>query len=262
MSESFSNFKVKSLDPVNAYDIKPFELKNLKTTKLTSFKTPTLKNSVSEYVKDNRFDYDPLIKDLLVQVSAEDAQMAQVMLQVEKKLLELKDKTLSESHAQGHAEGFKAGESEAKEKFEIEYKNKIASLNQLIEGFEKIKPEVMAAQEKFFLDAIFKITEQVIKREIQSDKEYLARTIHDVLEKVESREQLRILVSESQLQTIYSILPDLEKQYTGLKNISIDPSQNLGPFDVVLETDWNRVDATLDSQLESFKQLMSGKNES
>jgi len=262
MSESFSNFKVKNLDEANTYEVKPFELRDLKKTKMASFKTPSLKSSTSEYVKDSRFDFDPLIKDLLVQVSGEDAQIAQMNLQIEKRISELKDEIFTKAKLEGHAEGFKAGEEEAKLKFETEYKIQLNNLTQMIDGFENVKPEVKAAQEKFLLEVVFKIVAQVVHRELQSDKEYLIRTIHDVLEKVESREQLRILVAESELKQIYSILPELEKQYSSLKNISIDPSQQLGPFDVVLETDWNRVDATLDSQLESFKQLMSGKNES
>ncbi len=241
--------------------VRDFEVTNLtpgsagvfRTPTLDARRTPRLGRKPDAEVRDRRFHVDPVLRDLL---SVDDQTDAEIDARVARKLAEVSEQAQRDGREKGYDEGYERGQAEAKQTFELAAQEKLASLDALISAFEAAKPQVYAANERFLVELVYKISASVLQKEIILDSEYLARVVRSVVEKVGVKEQLKLIASTTQIETLYAMLPELEKKYSELKNITIESSSMLGEADVVIETDWNRIDATLDSQLGSLHEIV------
>lgn len=258
--------KILKLDSEAKIEIRPFELTDLKGGGFETFRTPTLdakkpsstsaarSRPHSELArKDQRFQVDPALRDLL---SVDDETESEIDLRVERKLAAIQKAAEDEARDRGYEEGFKRGKAEAKATFEKESQERIDRLDSLLTAIESTKDDVYRANERFLVELTFRIASSVLQREIIIDPEYLTRMIRTIVEKVGVKEQLKLIANASQMEIIYGLLPELEKKHASLKNITVEQSSLLGSSDVVIETDWNRIDATLDSQLGSLHEVV------
>lgn len=254
--------KIFKLDQDATLDIRSFEMTNLNPSAPGTFRTPTLSaqkpsrpsTPIAELGrKDKRFQVDPVLRDL---VSVDEETNLQVEVRVREQVDAIRQTAEREGREAGYEEGYERGRSEAKTSFEASASEKLDRLDAIVSGFEGVKAEVFAANERFLVELLFKIAGSVLQKEILLDPEYITRVVRSVVEKVGVKEQLKLIASAAQVETLYGMLPELEKKHAGLKNITIEASSQLGDADVVIETDWNRIDATFDSQLGSLHEVV------
>lgn len=258
-----SDKKIVKLDQDSKLEVRDFSPTNLQDRPAGVFRTPilgsrpkgTLKAKVDEDAprKDRRFHVDPAMRDLL---AVDEEANHEIEARVELRLRELRSQVEATAEAKGYADGFAKGESEAQESFSSQADVKLAKVDRLIAGFENAKMEVYLANERFLVELVHRITGAIIEKEIELDPEYLGRVVRSVVERVGVKEQLKLVANADQLEVLYSLLPELEKKHPGLKNISIESSSSLNAHDVVIETDFNRIDATLATQLGSLRDVV------
>lgn len=254
--------KIFKLDQDAVQEVRAFEMTNLTPTASTTFRTPTLggkrpprpSTPIAELSrKDRRFQVDPILRDL---VSIDEETNQEIESRVREKIESLRADAEREGREAGYDEGYARGTAEAKASFESAAAEKLERIDQLIAGFEAAKSEVFAANERFLVELLFRISSSVVQKEILLDAEYIARVVRSIVEKVGVKEQLKLVASASQMEALYAMLPELEKKHASLKNITVEVSSQLSDADVVVETDWNRIDATLDSQLGSLHEVV------
>lgn len=256
--------KILKLEQDSQIEIRPFEMTQLKPGATSTFRTPTLETKKKSFPvvanarelarKDLRFHVDPAVGELLVD---EDDQTEEIIrARVEARIEELRSSAEIRAKEEGFNEGLRRGETEAVEKFEKSAEEKVRKLDDLIQSFEAMKEQVYQVNERFLVELVLRMGSVILQKEIALDPEYLARVIRSVVEKVGVKEQLRLIASASQMDLVYGLLPEIEKRYPNLKNISVESSSQLEESDVVIETDWNRIDATLDSQLGSLREVV------
>jgi flagellar assembly protein FliH len=254
--------KIFKLDQSVTQDVRAFEMTNLKPSSSEIFRTPTLTakgpsrttKPISELGrKDRRFQVDPVLRDM---VSVDEDTNHEVEVRVRERLDALRDEAEREGKELGYEEGYARGKAEAKASFDSAAAEKLQRVDTLLAGFEGVKSEVYQANERFLVELVFRIAGSVLQKEIVIDPEYLTRVVRSVVEKVGVKEQLKLIASPGQVEALYEMLPELQAKHTGLKNITIESSSQLGDTDVVVETDWNRIDATFDTQLGSLHEVV------
>lgn len=256
--------KILKLDAGANIEIRAFELTDLKGGGTETFRTPTLSAKKptpratapagAELArKDRRFQVDPALRDLM---SVDEETESEIDARVERKLSALREAAETEARERGYEEGFARGKSEAKATYETQSTERIEQLDQLVSAIEGTKSIVYDANERFLVELVFRVASSILQKELILDPEYLARVIRTIVEKVGVKEQLKLIANASQMELLYGLLPELEKKHASLKNITIEQSSQLGENDVVIETDWNRIDATLDSQLGSLHEVV------
>jgi flagellar biosynthesis/type III secretory pathway protein FliH len=256
MSEDQRIFR---LDRDAKMEVHDFELPHLGEDAPTTFRTPSLgaggelpkaKRAAvpppSDDQKGRRFQVDPILRDLL---SVDEETDTEIERRVETKISQLRSDALIQGREEGYEEGYARGKKEAQDTFEAAAQERLARMDAFVEAVEAMKNEVFLANERFLIELVFRIASNILQKEITADPEYVARIVRNVVEKVGVKEQLKLIASASQLEALYALLPELEKKHSSLKNISIEGSSQLEDSDVVIETDWNRIDATLESQL-------------
>jgi flagellar assembly protein FliH len=254
--------KIFKLDQDARMEVRAFEMTNLSPNASSTFRTPTLAGKKPARPatapadlarKDRRFQVDPVLRDL---VGVDDETNFQVEVRVREQVEALREGVEREGRESGYEEGYARGKQEAKASFDAASAEKLARLDAIIAGFEGVKSEVFQANERFLIELVYRISASILQKEILLDPEYLTRVVRSVVEKVGVKEQLKLIASSAQIEALYGMLPELEKKHSALKNITIEASSQLGDADVVIETDWNRVDASLDSQLGSLHEVV------
>ncbi|MBS1961000.1 MAG: hypothetical protein JST04_02205 [Bdellovibrionales bacterium] len=254
--------KIFKLDQEATLEVRPFEMTNLSPNASATYRTPTLAGKRPDRTtkpfaelgrKDRRFQVDPVLRDL---ISADDETNHLVEARVRQQVDSLREAAEKEGREEGYEEGYARGKAEAKASFEASAAEKLERLDALIAAFEGTKAEVHRANERFLVELVFRIAGSVAQKEILVDSEYITRLVRNCVEKVGAKEQLKLIASASQMEALYGMLPELEKKFSGLKNVTVESSSLLGDSDVVVETDWSRVDATLETQLGSLHEVV------
>jgi flagellar assembly protein FliH len=205
--------------------------------------------------KDSRFSINPLLRDPLA-VAEEEARV--IDARVAERVQAIRD----EITAIARTEGFEAGRSQgfeaARAEFRQEAAQRMAAFTGMIEEFERARERILAANERYLVELVFRIGKMLALKEIQADREYVARLARELIETTGVRENVRVQVSPRDFETAAMLKEGLEKQIAGLKNLAIEPSAEIRLGGCQVETEWNAVDGRLETQLEGIHRGLLG----
>jgi flagellar assembly protein FliH len=121
-----------------------------------------------------------------------------------------------------------------------------------MDACEKLKSEIYIANERYVVDLAYRIAKMVLLRELTTDREYVVRLAKELIEKVGARDNIRLRVNEGDLQIASQIKDGLAKSLGELKNLHIEPSKQVQRGGCILETEWNAINASVDTQLQGI----------
>jgi flagellar assembly protein FliH len=250
-------FEPNSKKKVGDEIIRPYELRDIRSPGPLVYQTPTLQNSLRSAQeipqRDRKFSIDPLLKDILTN---DDETEKQIRNQVEERIHALREETLENARKEGHSQGFEEGKNIALEEYREVGRSKLEIIEQMVVSFEAAKDEIFQAQERFLIDLVFRVSGVILRRELKTDREYIQRLLKGIVEEMGVRELLKIWVHPAQLEEAKKLRPEFEKSFSSLKNLTIESHSNLEDLDCVVETDWNRMDASFDTQISRLHSKM------
>lgn len=175
-----------------------------------------------------------------------------VMAEVESRIEQLTEQAYQEGFAKGRDEGA----AQAKLEFQEQSKPLFDQFTAFLESFEQLKREMYGANEQFLMQLIYQISKHVILKELATDSDYIQRLISNVIEKVGAKENIRIKISAKDQGNIDSLKELLKVQHPDFKNIQIEVSDELALGGCKVETDFSRLDASIEVQLAAFAKTM------
>ncbi|OFZ21049.1 MAG: hypothetical protein A2X94_06880 [Bdellovibrionales bacterium GWB1_55_8] len=203
--------------------------------------------------KDSRFKLNSLLRDPL---SIEEEERRVIDEKVRARVAAMADEARVNASAQGYEEGLKKGYHEAFTKFQREGEERLGSFSKMIAEFEGAKEQVYHANEKFLLDLVYRIGRMVLLREMSTDGEYVLRLARELIEKVGVRENIKIHISQQDAETAEMVKRGLEQSLGNLKNLSVEPSDQVKLGGCVIETEWNAINASVEAQLQSISSAL------
>lgn len=206
--------------------------------------------------KDSRFALNSLVRDPL---SVEQEERRVIEEKVRSRIGALQEESKAEAAAVGYEDGLEKGYQEAYTRFQKEAADRMKSLDALLAVAEGAKEEIYRANERFLIEMVFRIAKMVLLREATTDREYLTRLTREIVERVGVRENIKIRVSPEDFETVGMLKEDLEKVFGTLTNLSVESAGNVGRGGCTVETDWNRIDATLEMQLKGVYEALFGE---
>jgi flagellar assembly protein FliH len=204
--------------------------------------------------KDSRFSLNPLLRAPLA-IDEEEKQAVQK--RVEEGLKLLSDEAKETARKTGYEEGLKGGYDEAYKKYREEGKSRLEQFEKFLNSCEEAKKEIFMANEKFIIDLIVRISKKIILRELEDDKEYLVRLVRELLDRVGTSEQIRIYINEADLENATLLKEDLKKRLGKDKNFHIETSDEVQQNGCKVETEWNSIDANIETQLNGVFDALS-----
>jgi len=176
-----------------------------------------------------------------------------VRTEVEERIEELRQKAYDEGYAQGLTEGKTKAEADFSASVKPVFERIVATATE----FDGLKDDLYAANERALIQIIFNIGKQVILKELKVDHEYIKRLSVQIVEKIGTKEQIRIKMNREDFANVETIREFLKAQLPELKNIQIEPSDDLALGGCKVETDLSRINASVESQFSAIEQALS-----
>lgn len=209
--------------------------------------------------KDARFSLNPLVREPL---SIEEEERRMVEDRVRERVGAVAEQAKAEAAKVGYQEGLKKGHEDAYRQFQEEGGARLARLDETLSALEGAKSEIFHANEQFLMEMVFRIARVVVLRELTTDKEYVLRLSKELLDRVGVRENISIRVNPEDVGTIGMLREGLEKFLGGLKNVNIEPSPAVKRGGCMIDTEWNALDASIETQLNGVYEALTARKSS
>ncbi len=207
--------------------------------------------------EDDRFRLNPTTKERL---AIEDEELRVIERRVEARVAERLALETQAAHDMGHTEGFAKGRRDAAERFAKEANDKVERLTSILHGIEEIRPLIAQANERQLVDLVFRVCRMILLKEIPQDREYLLRLTRGILERIGAKDNVRIRINPQDIGLVEELRAGLFQSFGALRNLDIEASTQVRLGGVELETPWNAIDASVDTQLQNiFVALMGEK---
>lgn len=210
----------------------------------------------SKTIHDSRFEMSPLLREPL---SIEDEERKVISERVKKEVALLTEASRQEGFQQGLSEGRKEGSEKATAEMRQQASEILARLNSLVDSFEGAKQRIYEENEAFILETMAHLCRRVVLRELTGDKEYLPRIAKELIEKTGVRENLTLRIHPEDYKLVEQLQVGLQKTFGALKNLTIESSDEVGQGGCIFESEWNAINATLESQLAHLESALTAK---
>lgn len=164
--------------------------------------------------------------------------------------------------SQAYEEGFKKGEQDGAEKAQQEMRAQfepvLQQVNALLSSFDQAREEIYNANERVMIQLVYDVAKEVLLRELKTDQDYVKRLSAAVIEKIGAKDSIRIRVNRQDYANLEQIRDFLKTQFADLKNIQIDPADDLELGGCKVETDLSQINAAVENQLHAIEASLSG----
>lgn len=200
-------------------------------------------------------------KEILIDQKIEEAKekalsQSQIIIEeAEKKAAEIIEAAEANKDAviaSAHEEGYKLGYQDGLQKANDEVLDKLQTSKQILEAVEKERLECIEDEGERIYKVICLIAKKLIKYDLQLNKTISINFINEALKKLEYKSEVNILINPFLAQQINQLKDQIKDSCPGLNNITITASEALEPGDLILESNKERLDFRLDSQLDEL----------
>ena len=160
------------------------------------------------------------------------------------------EKGFEEGTSNGFNQGYEAGKSQGIEAYQVEMdklKTTWLSVNQQItQDLEAIAPQLV--------DLMVQAVEKITLQHFESTPQLLEACLQDMILSLGKRQRCVIQVAPEKVESIEAYVPTLTELTPGMR-VQVLPNVALKPADCLLETELEKIDLTLDAQLETLKEV-------
>jgi flagellar biosynthesis/type III secretory pathway protein FliH len=242
--------EIKATNSKIATNIVTIQTKN--TRVIQSF-TPTrlhdTKNIKYQQSKDSKFKIHELIQGVLGITADEEKKIEQ---EIERRLQERLDALEEVTKKKAYREGYEAGKEQAFLEVQEQAKPLIETFMTLIHDLENLKTQILKANEDILIKMVYRIAKMICLKEIQEDSAYTLRLLTQLIEKLDTKENIKIYVSEEMISSAEQLRAGLVENLGQLNNISIEVAHDIQDAGVKVETNFAEVDARIQVQLENI----------
>lgn len=206
--------------------------------------------------KDNRFFISPMLRGPL---AVEDEEARVINEKVKQIVDVVSEEAKKKGFSAGYEDGNKKGYDEAYQKFRQDGEDRLKKLELFLKECESAKAEIFRENERFLLELVFQIARMVALKEIAQDKDYITRLACELIEKVGVRENITVYIGRNDSESITKMNEGFIKNFGELKNLKIEVSDKIIDGGCRVETQWNAVDARIETQLKSIYENLLGE---
>lgn len=205
--------------------------------------------------KNSRFAVSDLARGpLSIEEEEEVRVQGEIQRRLDLKLEAIREEVKSEAYKEGHAAGKEAARTEVLDAA----KPQLEHFHAMVKLFENAKTEIFKANEQLILKIITQVAKSIVLRELKEDPEYTKRLIINLLERLGTRENVKILVSSQVFSAVDGLKRDLAQSLGQLKNITVEADPEIQDKGCRVETEFGEVDADIAIQLKSIEEQLSG----
>lgn len=145
---------------------------------------------------------------------------------------------------EGRKEGIEFGRKQVEEELQ--------AAQALRARLETVRKEVFARSIKDVADAVMLIARQIVRRELSTAPGSIEQLVLSVLEQVRRTDEFVIRLSADEHSKLSELTPIIMERLGHDTSFRVEADPSLEPGGIVVETDYGRIDASVEAQLEAF----------
>ena len=197
-------------------------------------------------------------KKKIIDISKEEREkiLEEARIEKEKIIQEGLDKQ-EEIKKQAYKEGFDAGFLKAYQDGRVEREKIIIVLKQVLDAALEKRIEIIDTSRKHLLQVIMAITKKIIFHETKINKELIQETISNAIKEIRGKESIVIRIHPADLEITQKHIEDFIAEARGLREIEIKIDSGISRGGCLIETDFGKIDARIESQCDVFFNKLS-----
>lgn len=205
--------------------------------------------------KDSRFLLNPLLRDPL---SVEEEEKRVIEEKVRVRIEAISAEARERASEVGFQEGLKKAYADAYQRFRDESSGHLKRIEEFLASAEEAKKEIFRENERFLIELVYQIAKTVLLKELATDKQYVQRLAQELIERVGLRENIRLRIHPDDAKSLAALKQNIEQAFAGMKNLNVEVSELVKLGGCQIETQWNAIDASLETQLKSVYESLVG----
>lgn len=153
---------------------------------------------------------------------------------------------------QGRSEGYAAGLEAGK----AELAGAIAALTDAADALRAREATWCDTLEPAAVDLILAGVEQIVGEAVALKPELIEETVRIALRRIVDREAVTVLVNPDDFERVNALAEDLGRQIGGIERLEVQAERRVSPGGVVVQTPEGDVDASLETRLDRFGEVV------
>jgi flagellar assembly protein FliH len=162
------------------------------------------------------------------------------------------DEIAKQTKLNAYEEGFQIGKAEAMMIIKDELKDVLINAKNVLKSIEREREECLEDEQDRIYKTIVLIAKHLLKRDLALSPKISTEFISEAIKKIESKALVKIYVDTDTAQGLHTVKNELIETNPGLENLTIIANPTLNPGDLVLESNTERLDLRLETQLEEL----------
>ncbi len=161
-----------------------------------------------------------------------------------------------------YEEGFQAGKSQAIAETKEDLQKILLEANNVLLAIEQERKETLEDETNRIYKVIVKIARKLLHKELEMSENISYKFIETAINSLEHKANVNIIINSRLGKELQNIRTKLLSEHPSLENLTINTDSSLKIGEIIIESNKERLDYRLDSQLdELLKQLVGDSNE-
>jgi flagellar assembly protein FliH len=157
---------------------------------------------------------------------------------------------------EAYEKGFEQGQKDGMALGEKRVEQTLLQLEGLLASLMDGKKQLYREAEGELLQLSMEIAKQIIRKEIEGDREVIARSVRSALGFLSDKSMVRVLISPEDLREVRRLSSDLSETYR-IGNLQVAEDKSIRRGGCIIETGFGRINATIDDQLAELAREMT-----
>lgn len=232
--------------------ITSFEYAPIVPTKTNQIELENEIRSEREFAQKNEFTFLPFVQDFRgIKKQEEEDYQKRLAHDVETYVARLKDDAFQKGFNEGKDLGKKEIYGELTTKVDENLKQFLAMMDEV----RKTKETIIAKEINEIYSLIRTLTKWVILRELKDDGQYVNRLLEKLIVDLQTKNNVLVKVNLDWFKAMPEVVAQVEKTFGGLTNTRIEFNHDLGQYGMMVESESNLVDGTIEAQFSNLDKL-------
>jgi len=170
---------------------------------------------------------------------------------------EQEKKIFKEAEKKGYSEGYRKGFERALEEAKKEADRVRSTAFKVLEEAESRRQELIISAEGEVVDLCLAIASKVVHAHVEEHRETVVRLVREALERLVSAKHYSIIVNPRDAELLRQYIDELSRHASANAHIHILEDESVGIGGCKVETEKGLLDATLESQLDEIRKVLS-----
>jgi flagellar assembly protein FliH len=155
------------------------------------------------------------------------------------------------------AEGFEEGRAAGLAQSASEVSGALAALGEAAQGIDALRTETAEAVEVDAIELALTLAGKILAGAFQARPELVVEVVQGALRRLNDRRRITVLVNPADLEVVRAAIGELTKQGSGVDLCEVQSDERVGAGSAIVRTAEGEVDASVHTQLERAREVVS-----